>query len=290
MPDVYNLPSSLNVQCWHKTQHAHGTYVCFAIDLCRCDECVDAHRRYNQHRKSWASKNGTSRKPYVNSNPARNHVNRLVAQGMSVKRVAKKAGLSGGLMSRLMYGDYVRGTPPSRRIRWQTSAKIRAVVLDLADGARVDRTEADLIIEELLARGWSKRQIALRITGPRAGALQVGRYGTGEVMARTIRLLRPLQFQEVPLRLHGPTGRLIQPKRDHEPRLIEATTIGVPIALDLMDKYERWDLDKIELEEATIAADHQLRLDRLGLRSALQSAKERDQRDHRRRPLFEITG
>lgn len=287
----YDRPGALNEDCLHKrSHHRHGTAVSYALDYCRCDECAGARHRYNEHRKSWNLKSGKARKPYVNAALARNHVTRLIAQGMSAKRVAKVAGISGGLMSRLMYGDYIRGTGPSKRIRWQTSARVRAVTLDVGDGAKVDRTEADLLIEELLARGWSKRQIAQRISSPDAGSLQVGKYETGQVMARTIRLLRPLQFQEVPLRLHGPTGRLIQPKRDHEPRLIEATTIGVPIALDLMDKYERWDLDKIELEEATIAADHQLRLDRLGLRSALQSAKERDQRDHRRRPLFEITG
>jgi hypothetical protein len=121
----------------------------------------------------------------------------------------------------------------------------------------VDSAEAWLIVDELLARGWWKAEIARRVTGPDALSLQMG---DRQVFAGTLRILRGLQLEPVPKRYHSPTGQWLTPKRDHKPRLIDPTTPGVPISPDL----------------AALVRALWLQDMRRGLAEALAIAQERD--------------
>lgn len=138
-----------------ESHRAHGTHVKYVQDGCRCQPCTEANRRYehdNRHRID---------PPYVAAGPARDHVRELMAAGVGLKRIAKVSGVSHGAMSKLMYGDYGRGTPPTRRIRPTTMEKILAVTpAALAGGAKVPAAPTWELLDEMIAAGVPRAQIA----------------------------------------------------------------------------------------------------------------------------------
>lgn len=164
----------------------------------------------------------------IDARPVLDHVESLIAQGMGRKRIAAVSGVPHGSLSKLVYGDSMRSMPPSRRVYRATAERLLACPLDLADGAKVDRTEYDLLLSELLARGWTKTVIATRLAGKPRGQLQAGRYGT--VRAGNVRGLRRLLREPVPLRWHPPTRRWVVPRgvTRHQWQSILPTTPGVP--------------------------------------------------------------
>lgn len=223
----YDAPTEPNEACHHKVAtHYHGTHACYVLDRCRCVPCKNANRAYEKHRRAWAREFPYTDPPLVDAEPARRRVLDLVSQGMSLKRVAEVSGVPHGALSKLIYG--IKGQrPPNRRVRSETADKLLACPLDVADGARVDAAEAKAIVAELLARGWSKTAIAQRVVGPNAWGLQSVQYST--VRAGTLRRLRELLYEEVPLRRHW-RGHMYEPRPDYEWRDIEPTTPGVPDA------------------------------------------------------------
>lgn len=222
----YDQPTTLNLACGHKVaRHRHGTRACYTLDSCRCDPCADARLRYDRMYKQTQGEFPRLPSLMVDAGPVRDHVEKLAAQGMGHKRIVLVAGVPHGTIAKLVYGDPQRNRPPSRRVFRSTAERLFACPLDLADGAKVPRDEFDALLAELLARGWSKRQIGKRVTGPQALSLQAGR---GElVFAGTIRILRRLTFEPVPLRLHGPSGRMVKP-RGRAARMVDPVTPGVP--------------------------------------------------------------
>lgn len=221
----YNRPTFPNEACEHKVaEHVHGTHACYVLDRCRCDDCRIANRCYERERTKWLA--GAVKAPFVDAKPVRRRIRRLMDAGMGPKRIAVVSGVPHGAISKLIYGDYVTGRKPSRKVRRETADKLLDCPYDLGDGAKVDATEAKAIISELAARGWSRRAIARRIGNPKANGLQC--VTTPTVMAGTLRSLRLLLDEPVPLRRHGPTGRMYQPKTDHIWLHVPPTTPGVP--------------------------------------------------------------
>jgi AraC-like DNA-binding protein len=151
--------------CTHKVaRHQHGTRAAFVLDRCTCRPCrdantaVEAHRRKEQAYGRW--------QPYIEAEPARQHVRLLQARGMGWKRVAHAAGLSPSVLWKLLYGDPSRNLAPSKRIRPSTAAAILNVTADLdALGARtpVDATGTRRRLQALVAAGWSMSQLAQRL-------------------------------------------------------------------------------------------------------------------------------
>lgn len=158
---------------------------------------------------------------YTDAGLARVHTLSLLERGMSLKRIAAVTGLSHGGLSKLIYGTSRR--PPSRRVTYRTEDILTELELDVADGATVDRTEADEIIEELRGRGWTKAAIALAL-GSKTPALQVGKYGG--VTAGKLRRLRSLLYLPVPTRYdrNGNVRRLPHWEWSYP----DPTTEGVP--------------------------------------------------------------
>lgn len=224
----YDRPTFPNKTCEHKVaEHIHGTHACYVLDRCRCDDCRAATRRYENHRSKWAREFPYIEPPLIDAQPVRRRVKRLIDAGMGLKRIAEVSGVPHGAISKLIYGDYVTGRKPSRRVRRETAERLLGCPYDLGDGAKVDATEAKAIVTELVARGWAKRSIARRIgDNPNAGGLQS--VNSPLVMAGTLRSLRLLLDEPVPLRRHGPTGKMYQPKTDHEWHHIPPSTPGVP--------------------------------------------------------------
>lgn len=142
----------------------HGTYVKYKLDGCRCYPCGFADSQYRDRRRR-AIAYGTWQ-PYVDAEPAREHVRTLQEFGLGWKRIAHLAGVPNSTMWKLLYGARQRGMAPSKRIRPETAQKILAVEprLDLL-GTRipVDATGTRRRLQALTAGGWPQAQLAARL-------------------------------------------------------------------------------------------------------------------------------
>lgn len=217
----YDSPAAPNGTCDHpQAEHWHGTHACYVLDKCRCDLCRAATHAYEQHRRRWAREFPYADPPLVDSARARRHVKNLMKRGMGFKRIAETAGVPASAVGSIIWGRHDRA---AKRIRRETEAALLRVELELADGAKVDGTEARAIVEELLARGWTKRSIGRQVHGPNANSLQLR---GGDVFVSTVKTLRRLLDEPVPPRKsrHGthPVDNGYQWKR------VPATTPGVP--------------------------------------------------------------
>jgi hypothetical protein len=130
----------------------------------------------------------------VDAEPARVHVRALAAEGLGWKRVAALAEVSHGAMSKLLYGTPT--TPPSRRIRPKTAARILAVhagLEQIADHAVIDATGTRRRLQALVAAGWPQNHLAdrLGIAPPNFHTT----IGAEHILARTARAVAELYNQ-----------------------------------------------------------------------------------------------
>lgn len=170
----------------------HGTHAKYAVERCRCDECRRAQREYNRHRVRQMARPDGVWNPYVDAGSAREHVQWLASCGVGVKSIAKISGVPHGTLSKLMYGDNVRGLAPSRRIRPATEQKILAVMPVMAQGAQqVPAGPTWRLLEELIARGWSRAELTRRL-GQKGPGLQLSR---SRVRASTARKVEQLHAE-----------------------------------------------------------------------------------------------
>lgn len=216
--------------CLHEVaDHRCGTRARYALDQCRCPECRLANTRYERTRLTWLSR--AVPHPRVDAEPARRHIRGLIGAGMGLRVIGKVTGLSTGTLGKLLYGIPSQGRPPSRTVARRTADKILSTTLRLADGQKltdsVARQETRAIIEELLARGWTRAAIGQRVHGPGATSLQVHPSRRG-VSAGTLATLRQLLTEYPPARRH-PRGGTYPPKAKREPRYVRCDTPGVAL-------------------------------------------------------------
>lgn len=151
--------------CLHKVaDHQHGTYACYTLDGCRCEPCAAAVREYEQNRKRQQAYGRWDN--LVDAEPARDHVRRLMAAGMGLKRIAAAADVSTGVMWKLLYGKPPRPgreRTPSKRVTKAVALRLLAVEIDLADGAYVPNTDTARRLQALVACGWSMSKLGLRL-------------------------------------------------------------------------------------------------------------------------------
>lgn len=153
----------------------HGTYVKYVVERCTCEPCRAANRAYELRRQHAIHRPDEVWLPYVPAGRARAHVAELRAAGVGLKQVAKASGLPHGGLSKLVYGDPARGMAPSRRIRPTTEAAILAVtVAAVADGGRVPAGPTWALLDDLIARGFTKTWLAGQL-GQKGPALQLSR-------------------------------------------------------------------------------------------------------------------
>lgn len=197
----YDHPTVPNHACTHKqVTHWHGTHACRTLDACSCADCLHATRRYERERIKRLA--GASPATLVDAEPARAVVRDLTARGIGLKTISTHSGVPHGVIWELMYGKNGR---PSRRVRPATLTKLETYVrrAEPADCARVDAQEAWLIVDELVARGWTRTAIARRVHGPQAKTLQLGRT---QVEYGHLKSLRSLLDDPVPPRSYGRHG------------------------------------------------------------------------------------
>lgn len=150
----------------------HGTHAKYAIERCRCDHCRQAQREYNRHRVRQLARPDGNWRPYVDAAPAREHIHWLASCGIGIKTVAKLSGVAHGTLSKLVYGDRPRGMAPSKRIRPATVERILAVMPHHAAGAqKVPAAYTWRLLDDLIAQGWSKAELARRLGRTRWGVV-----------------------------------------------------------------------------------------------------------------------
>lgn len=172
-------------ECQHDGRHQHGDRNRYVLDQCRCDPCREAAIGYERMRTRQTAYGRWQ--PYVDAEPARQHVRALMAGGMGWKRIGQVAGVPSGTMTKLLYGDATRDLAPSKRVRPETAQRLLAVTLDHADAAFVPARPTWRRIEGMVALGYPKAWIAEQIGQRRA--LQLRR---DFVLARTERAVADL--------------------------------------------------------------------------------------------------
>jgi len=123
---------------------------------CHCRACRRAHRAAANHRSRMQAYGRWE--PFTEAEPARAWVRMLMEHPcypIGQQRIAELAGVSPKMVSRLLYG--LDGQPPSRRIRPENDARIRAVqptLANLADNTPTDPTGTRRRLQALVACGW----------------------------------------------------------------------------------------------------------------------------------------
>lgn len=156
-----------------QAKHRHGTYTAYTVDRCRCNPCRDANTAYMRERtrlaaeRAWGIDQPATPSDLVDAEPARRHLQQLLAAGMGLKTIATKGGIGHGSISSILYGKPARDPrerrPPRRRITRDLEARILAVHLDLADGARIPAVGAQRRLQALVAIGWSQAALGRRL-------------------------------------------------------------------------------------------------------------------------------
>lgn len=162
--------------------YPHGTRARYTINGCRCDECQDARRAYDNDLKNRLEP------AYVSAGPAREHVRELMDAGVGLKRIVKVSGVPQGSLWKLMYGKRQPdgSQQPSKRIRKATADKLLAVTpADVADGGKVDATRTWELVDEMVAAGVPKVRIA-RLLGQTGQGLQLARNQVSGRNARAV--------------------------------------------------------------------------------------------------------
>lgn len=168
------------------THRPHGSYVKYVVEKCRCLPCTEARRAYERNRRRAMARPDELWLPYVPAGRARRHLAELSTAGVGQKRVAEVSGVPHGSIAKIVYGDPRRGMAPSRRIRLETERRILAVsIADAADRAKIDARPTWELLDELVARGFTKTWLA-KMLGMKCPALQLGRHRVTAANARKV--------------------------------------------------------------------------------------------------------
>lgn len=178
--------------CTHKVaEHAHGTYAMYTLDGCRCEPCALAASRYERDR---VRRVAYGRSEMVDAGPVREHIAALSAAGVGLKRITAVSGVSGGALTKIVYGvSRGDGThrPPAARVRKTTADRILAVTsADTAPSADVDATGTRRRLQALAALGWGVGRIAADFEIDRQALDSALNHRRARVHARTAAAVR----------------------------------------------------------------------------------------------------
>jgi hypothetical protein len=131
----------------------HRNLTCYKHYGCRLPACVARNAEYT--RRVHRLRGYGTWQPFVDAEPVRQHLRKLIACGISFERVAKLTGLKASVVSGLIYpmGD----RPIKQRMRPETAAKILAIQpsTDLVDDRHIiDGTGTRRRLQALAAIGF----------------------------------------------------------------------------------------------------------------------------------------
>lgn len=128
----FDAPTTRNVACAHvRAAHKHGTYACYVLDGCRCDECrpvAVAYRRQESRLKNhrqWATDDHLD--PYVDASAATAHVRELQAAGLGFKEIADRAGVARSSVGAMLWATPARGRGVREKVTRATRDALLAV-------------------------------------------------------------------------------------------------------------------------------------------------------------------
>ena len=166
---------------------AHGTYVKYVVELCRCPECRAANSAYERRRKRENAERRWGARPpiFVDAAPVREWLFVLSAAGIGPLQIEQLAGV----------GKTAQWKIRSRRVKRclpQTRDAILGVGTDdhVFMRSLIDATRAREIVAELQGMGMAKAHIA-KALGYRQPALQIPKGPTCTL--RTLRRLEVLR-------------------------------------------------------------------------------------------------
>lgn len=145
--------------CEHpRARHRHGTRAAYVADRCRCQDCREANRAEAAARRRAIAYGRWQ--PYVDADPARQHITRLRATGVGINHIVALSGVGSGTIRQLVYGHPRTGRPVTR-VRAQTAAAVLAVPLGRpAPGALVPTTSVRGLLTDLHDAGYSTGEVA----------------------------------------------------------------------------------------------------------------------------------
>jgi hypothetical protein len=150
--------------------HVHGTRTAYVVDKCRCRPCTDAASA-DERTRSRQHAFGRYDSGRVDADPVRAHIQYLMDNGISVKRIAALTGLSLSTVGSIRWGRTERGHAPYPRVMKTTAEKILALkpaLEHMAPNSFVDSTGTLRRIQALVAIGWSQARLG-RHLGIEAG-------------------------------------------------------------------------------------------------------------------------
>lgn len=149
------------------------------------DRRCSARRRYLVGTGRWET-------PFIDAEPARQHVLALQAAGLSWAQIAEMAGLDTWRVAYLLRGAPHAGRPPQRRLRPNVAAALLAVSpvpRRLPTAGSVDGTGTRRRLQALATLGWSMPRVG-REAGVSGTRLYEIATGHGMVRASTARAVR----------------------------------------------------------------------------------------------------
>lgn len=238
--------TGLTRTCRHKqASHQHGTNAAYHLDNCRCRPCSRAAVAYDRTRTRQLAYGRWQ--PYIDAEPARQHVRALMAAGVGWKRAAQHAHVPNGVMTKLLYGDTTRGMAPSRRIRPETAQRILAVTAGIiAGGARIPAEPTWRHIQGLVALGYPFAWISAEI-GQGGRALQVSQ---DLVLVRTARLIEALATRvgdtpgpSMRARRYAQARGWLTPMHQYAASFEDDDTNGAPTRAEILRENAEWLID-----------------------------------------------
>jgi hypothetical protein len=154
----------------------HGTYAMRRRGECStnpCQACTDAARRY---RRRTTKLRTMGHPPYIDAEPARQHVQALLAEGMTTHQIEAASGIHRTAI-RVMLGDFPNRAQ-TKRIRPATEQALLKVRLNLGEPvghATVDGAGTRRRLQALQAIGYPSRDLARMLGNGPHTPLQIAR-------------------------------------------------------------------------------------------------------------------
>lgn len=199
---------------------AHGTRACYVWGPepgqdrsrgCRCEPCRAANRAYARGWDRARRRPDGDRSPaYIDATEVRRHLRWLQRQGVGRRAVHTASGVALSSIAKLRNGTVTRCRPET------AEALLLVFPVDAAPGALVDARPTWRLLDDLIGRGFTRRDLARRLgSTARNPALQVGRTRVTAATATQVRSLHAELTADSAAPRHTPPAAVEDKERLH---------------------------------------------------------------------------
>lgn len=151
----------------------HGTRAMYVVERCRCEPCAEANRA---HARNWYRNRARARFGIeelivrrVDATEARDHLLWLRSNGIGLRTVAERTGLSRSSLQEIVTGE-------RRQVAPETADRILAVPRTVASaGCRIDAAPTWRLVDDLLHLGYTLGDISRALGRAHPRGLPIGR-------------------------------------------------------------------------------------------------------------------